>query len=63
MATLVQQLEAATRKTIASAGPRYSPALDPTAPNLEIAGLVDAVSALVLGERARARAWRWQIWD
>jgi hypothetical protein len=55
MATLVQQLEAATRKTIASAGPRYSPALDPTAPNLEIAGLVDAVSALVLGERARAR--------
>lgn len=55
MATLVQQLEAATRKTIASAGPRYSPAVDPTAPNIEIAGLVDAVSALVLGERVRAR--------
>lgn len=55
MATLAQQLEAATRQTIASAGPRYSPALDPSAPNLEIAALMDAVSALVLGERARVR--------
>lgn len=56
MATLVHQLEAATRKTIASAGPRYSPALDPNAPNLEIIDLVEAISALVLGDRARTRA-------
>ena len=55
MTRLLEQLEAATRKTIASAGPRYSPAVDPSAPNIEIAGLLDAISALVLGERVRAR--------
>lgn len=55
MATFLGQLESATRRTVEAAGPRYSPAVDPTAPNVEIADLVDAVSALVLGSRARTR--------
>lgn len=56
MPTLAQKIDAANQRTIHAAGPRYSPALDPDAPNLEIAELIEAVSSLVFGERARARA-------
>lgn len=53
MASLSEQLEAVTRRTVGAAGPRYSPALDPAAPNIEIGELVSAVSALALGARAQ----------
>lgn len=56
MPTLAQEIEAANQRTVHAAGPRYSPAVDPSAPNLEIAELVEAVSSLTFGRRARARA-------
>jgi hypothetical protein len=46
---LVDQLRAVAKRTLAAAGPRYSPALDPDAPNLEIRSLQQAASALSLG--------------
>ena len=43
-------LEAMSLRTIVSAGPRYTPGLDPTAPNVAIAYLVEAFDALSLVE-------------
>lgn len=48
-------LDAVAQKTLQSAGPRYSPSLDPNAPNLEIVPLHQAASALVLGSTFRSR--------
>jgi len=53
---LIKQLNAVARRTLDGAGPRYSPALDPDAPNLEIRLLQRAASALTLGTRLQARA-------
>lgn len=33
---LMDQLRTIAKRTLAAAGPRYSPAIDPSAPNLEI---------------------------
>lgn len=51
------QLQAANEVAIRAAGPRYTPGLDPAAPNIEISYLVDAFDALSLvdGWRRRAR--------
>lgn len=48
--TVLSALEAISRRTIASAGPRYTPGLDPAAPNIAISYLVDAFDALSLVE-------------
>lgn len=53
---LMDQLAGVARRTLAAAGPRYSPGLDPDAPNLEIRPLQQAASALTLGAGFRARA-------
>lgn len=50
------RLRASARRTLAAAGPRYSPFLDPKAPNLEIRPLHQAASALSLGSGLRERA-------
>lgn len=47
-------IDRCTRKSIDSAGERYSPGVDPLAPNLEITRLELAMSALRGGERYRA---------
>jgi hypothetical protein len=52
---LIRQLHTVARRTLEAAGPRYSPALDPDAPNLEIRSLQRAASALTLGTRLQAR--------
>jgi hypothetical protein len=48
--TALAALDAISRRTIASAGPRYTPGLDPAAPNIAISYLVDAFDALSLVE-------------
>jgi hypothetical protein len=53
---MMAQLRAVAKRTLAAAGPRYSPALDADAPNLEILPLRQAAFALSLGARLRARA-------
>lgn len=50
------RLRRIAKRTLASAGPRYAPALDPNAPNLAIEPLQRAASALSVGEKLRARA-------
>lgn len=45
----MDRLQAIARRTLTAAGPRYSPAIDPEAPNLEIQPLQRAASALNLG--------------
>src|SRR4051812_33629151 len=50
------QLRAANEVAIRDAGPRYTPGLDPDAPNIEIAYLVDAFDALSLVDGWRTRA-------
>ncbi len=53
---LMAGLRRIAKRTLASAGPRYAPALDPNAPNLEIEALQRAASALSVGTDLRARA-------
>lgn len=53
---LVEQLRTIAKRTLSAAGPRYSPAIDPRAPNLEIEPLQRAASALSLGTAVRSRA-------
>lgn len=53
---LLGRLRRIARTTLASAGPRYAPALDPGAPNLVIEPLQQAVSALGVGSGVRNRA-------
>ena len=53
---LIQQLHRIAKRTLVAAGPRYSPAIDPSAPNLEIQPLQRAASALALGSAMRSRA-------
>ncbi|MDO9486643.1 MAG: hypothetical protein Q7K25_11360 [Actinomycetota bacterium] len=48
-ADLVMQLGGVATRTLAAAGPRYAPSLDPTAPNLAIQSLQRVASALTLG--------------
>lgn len=50
------QLRKVNEVAIRDAGPRYTPGLDPTAPNIEITYLVDAFDALSLAEGWRTRA-------
>ena len=54
-AVLFAELDEVARKTLQAAGPRYSPSLDPDAPNLEIVPLHRAASALALGSIFRDR--------
>jgi hypothetical protein len=49
------QLEMAIEAAVREAGPRYTPGLDPAAPNIEIAYLVDAFDALSLVDGWRSR--------
>lgn len=49
-------LEAVAKRAIKTAGPRYTPGMDPAAPNVAISYLVDAFDALSLSE-----AWRDQV--
>ena len=53
---LMTRLRRIAKRTLASAGPRYAPALDPNAPNLAIAPLQRAASALSVGANLRAHA-------
>jgi hypothetical protein len=50
------QLKTANEVAIKDAGPRYTPGLDPAAPNIEITYLVDAFDALSLIDGWRTRA-------
>lgn len=50
------QLKAANEVAIRAAGPRYTPGLDPAAPNIQITYLVDAFDALSLVDGWRTRA-------
>jgi hypothetical protein len=50
------QLRAVNEVAIRDAGPRYTPGLDPAAPNIEIGYLVDAFDALSLVDGWRNRA-------
>lgn len=50
---LFTALDAATKRTLIAAGPRYSPAIDADAPNLHIDSLRRAGSALCLGSLFR----------
>src|SRR5688572_19980464 len=50
------QLQAANEVAIRDAGPRYTPGVDPAAPNIEIGYLVDAFDALSLVDGWRGRA-------
>jgi hypothetical protein len=50
------QLQAVNEVAIRAAGPRYTPGLDPAAPNIEIGYLVDAFDALSLVDGWRGRA-------
>lgn len=52
---LMDQLRTIAKRTLAAAGPRYSPAIDPSAPNLEIEPLQRAASALSVGTTLRLR--------
>jgi hypothetical protein len=49
------QLQAVSQQAIRDAGPRYTPGLDPAAPNIEIGYLVDAFDALSLVDGWRSR--------
>ena len=53
---LMDRLRRVGKRTLAAAGPRYSPAIDPSSPNLEIEPLQRAASALSLGAALRSRA-------
>ena len=53
---LMERLRSIAKRTLAAAGPRYSPAIDPSAPNLKIEPLQRAASALSLGAALRSRA-------
>ena len=53
---LTSRLEKAVEWTIAQAGPRYSPAVNPDAPNLEIRALHQAACALGMSAGFAARA-------
>ncbi|HTT99556.1 MAG TPA: hypothetical protein VMF58_16025 [Rhizomicrobium sp.] len=50
-----ERLNVVTRASIRRAGPRYTPAVDPSAPNLEIASLVEAFETLGQSPRYRKR--------
>src|SRR5258708_3735741 len=50
------QLQAVNEKAIREAGPRYTPGVDPNAPNIEIGYLEDALQALSLSDGWRDRA-------
>ncbi len=52
----LSQLQAANEVAIRDAGPRYTPGIDPAAPNIEIGYLVDAFDALSLVDGWRTRA-------
>jgi hypothetical protein len=51
----LRDLERQNRRATNEAGPRYSPGLDPKAPNIQISHLVDALDALSLADGYRAR--------
>jgi hypothetical protein len=53
---LMARLRRIAKRTLASAGPRYAPALNPSAPNLAIEPLQRAASALSVGAEMRSRA-------
>jgi hypothetical protein len=53
---LMARLRRIAKQTLASAGPRYAPALDPNAPNLAIGPLQRSASALSVGAGLRNRA-------
>lgn len=48
-------LIAQSKRAIGTAGPRYTPGVDPAAPNLRVAHLVDAVQALSMSDKFRER--------
>ena len=47
----MRELTKFNRKQINSAGPRYTPGVQPDAPNLEIAELREAIDGLAFGPR------------
>ena len=51
----LKKLNVINKEHIRAAGPRYSPSIDPQAPNLEIKPLVDAVESLSLSDRYQNR--------
>lgn len=53
---LMTRLRRIAKRTLTSAGPRYAPALDPSAPNLAIEPLQRAASALIVGASLRVHA-------
>src|SRR5882762_10381009 len=55
----LSQLEAVNHKVVIAVGPRYTPGLEPGAPNIAIEYLVDAFDALSLvdGWRERVREY------
>lgn len=55
-ADLMARLRRIARRTLRAAGPRYAPAIDPSAPNLAIEPLQRAASALSRGASLRTRA-------
>jgi hypothetical protein len=51
----LDDLAVQSERAIKAAGPRYTPGLDPKAPNIRVAHLVGAVDALSLGDGFRTR--------
>ena len=52
---LLRALTALSKEQIQQAGQRYTPGVDPLAPNLKIKSLFTAIENIACGERARAR--------
>ena len=57
----LRDLDRQSRKAIKGAGPRYSPGIDPTAPNLSIAHLTETFDALALAPEFRTRTG--ELWS
>ena len=49
----IAKLNSINRATIKAAGPRYSPSIDASAPNLQIQSLLDSIEALALSDSYR----------
>jgi hypothetical protein len=52
---ILSRVERISKDSIAAAGPRYAPALDPDAPNIRITSLLTALEALSAGFEYRDR--------
>lgn len=52
---LLESLARFSKKQIGLAGQRYTPGIDPSAPNLEIAPLLQVIGSVVCGAEARSR--------